>query len=235
MESRAGVPERAEVERAGAGRVGAGRIGAGRIGAEATLVPYLSHWSASADQRRWLLDRPVMTIGRSPVADLVVDDPLVSRVHTTLELVAGTWTVVDDGLSRNGTYVNGRRLAGRAVLHDRDVIRVGGSLLTFCAPAEEAGPRTVIAEVVVDPGALTPAQRAVLVALCRPLKQGQHYATPATNLEIAGELFLSVDGVKAHLRALYHRLGIDDLAQNQKRLRLAEMSLRHGLVSMHEL
>jgi DNA-binding NarL/FixJ family response regulator len=120
-------------------------------------------------------------------------------------------------------------------LHDRDVLRIGSSLLTFCAPAEEAGPRTVVGEVLVDPGALTQAQRAVLVALCRPLQQGQHYATPATNLEIARELFLSVDGVKAHLRALYHRLGIDDLAQNQKRLRLAEMALRHGLVSTHEL
>jgi hypothetical protein len=207
----------------------------GRGGTQAGVVPYLSHWGAAADQRCWSLDRPVLTIGRSPVADLVVDDPLVSRVHTRLELVAGTWTVVDDGLSRNGTYVNGRRLVGRVALHDRDVLRIGSSLLTFCAPAEEAGPRTVVGEVLVDPGALTLAQRAVLVALCRPLQQGQHYATPATNLEIARELFLSVDGVKAHLRALYHRLGIDDLAQNQKRLRLAEMALRHGLVSTHEL
>ncbi len=44
-------------------------------------------------------------------------------------------------------------------------------------------------------------QRQVLVALARPYKQAE-FATPATNQEIAAELHLSVDAVKAHLRSL---------------------------------
>jgi hypothetical protein len=42
----------------------------------------------------------------------------------------------------------------------------------------------------------------VLIALCRPFKGGRSDATPATNPQIAGELFLTVAAVKTHLRAL---------------------------------
>jgi predicted component of type VI protein secretion system len=198
--------------------------------------PYLSRWSALAKQRRWpLLDR-VVTLGRASCADVVIDgDPLVSRVHSTLERVAGVWTIDDNGLSRNGTFVNGRRVSGRVQLHDRDEIRVGNTVLTFCAPAEEDGVHTLIGEPLATAANLTPAQRAVLIALCRPSKDGQHYATPATNQQISDELFLSVDAVKTHLRALFHKLGIEHLPQNQKRARLVEMALQYGLVPPHDL
>ena len=80
---------------------------------------------------------------------------------------------------------------------------------------------------------LTETQRRVLVALCRPL-QDSAYATPATNREIADEIHLSVDAVKAHLRVLFERLGIDGLPQNQKRARLAAVALVDGLVRRHD-
>ena len=82
--------------------------------------PYLSRWGAQAQQRRWPLLERVVTVGRASCADVVIDgDPLVSRVHSTLEDVAGVWTIDDNGLSRNGTFVNGRRVSGRVHLHDR--------------------------------------------------------------------------------------------------------------------
>ena len=60
-------------------------------------------------------------IGRNPDQGIELAwDPQVSRVHAVLERVGGVWTVEDDGLSRNGTAVNGvraqparRRLARR--------------------------------------------------------------------------------------------------------------------------
>jgi pSer/pThr/pTyr-binding forkhead associated (FHA) protein len=198
--------------------------------------PYLSRWDARAEQRRWPLQAAVVTIGRAASADVVIDgDLLVSRLHSTLERVAGVWTIVDNGLSRNGTFVNGDRVSGRVQLHDRDQIRVGGTVLTFCAPAEIDGLHTIVGEPLPTAARLTPAQRAVLIALCRPYKDERAYATPSTNQQIADELFLSLDGVKTHLRALYHKLCIDQLPQNQKRARLVEMALRYGLVSTHDL
>ena len=76
---------------------------------------------------------------------------------------------------------------------------------------------------------LTPAQKRVLEALCRPYKETE-FATPATNQAIAEELFLSVDAVKAHLRALFTAFAIEDLPQNQKRSVLAMRAMQLGLV-----
>lgn len=198
--------------------------------------PYLSRWDANAEQRCWPLHAGIMTIGRGPSADIVIEgDMLVSRLHATLECTGGAWTIDDNGLSRNGTYVNGRRVSGRVQLHDRDEIRVGITVFTFCAPAEVDGMHTLIGEPLPSAARLTDAQRAVLIALCRPYRDDWHYATPSTNHEIADELSLSLDAVKTHLRMLFHKFGIDNLPQNQKRTRLAEMALQFGLVSLHDL
>ncbi len=72
---------------------------------------------------------------------------------------------------------------------------------------------------------LTDTQRAILEALQRPLRDGGPYASPATNKAIADEVHLSVDAVKGHLRALYARLGLEQLPQNAKRARLAEIGV----------
>lgn len=208
--------------------------------ARAPDLPYLARRTPSARDeeprhepappRRWVLEGDVVTVGRAPEVDVVLpDDPMVSRVHTLIECVPGKWTVVDNGLSLNGTYVNGTRVAGRRPLHDRDEIRVGATVLTFCAPAEADAAHTLVGEPLLTSERLTPAQRAVLHALCRPFLDGRAYPGPATNSEIAAELYLSVDAVKAHLRGLFHRFDIDHLPQNAKRARLAEMAVRYGL------
>jgi hypothetical protein len=77
---------------------------------------------------------------------------------------------------------------------------------------------------------LTETQLAILAALCRPLAAGNHFATPATNQEIADEVFLSVDAVKGHLRTLYRKFGIEDLPHNQKRARLVELAIEGGYI-----
>jgi len=87
-------------------------------------------------------------------------------------------------------------------------------------------------ELAVVP--LTEMQRRVLISLCRPYRDGA-YATPATNREIAGELFLSVDAVKLHLRAMFAKFGLGELAQNQKRAALAEQALRSGAITHRDL
>ena len=48
-------------------------------------------------------------------------------------------------------------------------------------------------------------------------------------------MFLGVDAVKTHLRALFGKFGLEELAQNEKRVRLAECALELGLVRRGEL
>ncbi len=193
--------------------------------------PYLTRWLPTGSCRSWPLSGGVMTVGRAPCSDVVIEDDLqVSRLHLTLECVSGEWTLVDNGLSRNGTFVNGRRVSSRIRLQDRDQIQAGRTVLTFCAPGQVAVDPTLIGRPLPAAARVTAAQRAVLLALCRPYLEAQPYPTPATNNEIAAELVLSVDAVKTHLRALFHAFGIDDLPQNSKRTRLAELAQQYGLV-----
>ena len=82
---------------------------------------------------------------------------------------------------------------------------------------------------------MSDSQRRVLVALCRPFADPSGFATPATNQEIAAEVFLGVDAVKMHLRALFQKFGIEHLPQNQKRAALVKLALLSGAVSEREL
>jgi CRP/FNR family transcriptional regulator len=57
---------------------------------------------------------------------------------------------VDDGLSRNGTYVNGERVQGRRRLSDGDVVRCGNTELLYQTPGTDGTSMTL------DPGAAPP-------------------------------------------------------------------------------
>jgi pSer/pThr/pTyr-binding forkhead associated (FHA) protein len=209
-----------------------------RIAAERRGTPFLVY--RTADDEQEIVDLTAcgerMTIGRRPGNDVVLDwDSEVSRVHAALERLGADWTVVDDGLSRNGTYVNGQRVTSRHRLHDGDAISVGGTVLAFRAPGEGSSSRATVTAIGPHIGELlTPAQRRVLLALCRPFKEN-HYATPATNQQIADELVVSVDAVKSTLRALFEVFGVDDLPQNQKRASLALQAMRSGVISRRDL
>jgi pSer/pThr/pTyr-binding forkhead associated (FHA) protein len=176
-------------------------------------------------------DRSTVVIGRGGGGDIVLAwDERVSRVHARLQPVGDDWTIQDDGLSRNGTFVNGERVPGHRRLRDRDVVQVGHTALVFRAPGSSDDAMTVGASrpVFTD---LSPAQRRVLQALCRPTIIAGHVEVPATNEEIAKEVFLSVDAVKAHLRQLFKKFAIEDLPQNLKRARLVRLAVDAGLVT----
>jgi pSer/pThr/pTyr-binding forkhead associated (FHA) protein len=209
-----------------------------RLEAERLGRPYLLYRSAADEEVLFAMPaeegRPV-TVGRSEDCDVrLARDPEVSRLHAQLELLGGTWVVVDDGLSRNGTFLNGERVTGRDRLANGDVLRCGESLLTFRDPAGVRYDSTRPASGE-ETAQLTDSQRRVLVALCRPLREGGTYAMPAGNQEIADELVLSVGAVKGHLRTLFERFGVEDLPQNRKRLRLVERAVETGTVSLREL
>jgi FHA domain/Bacterial regulatory proteins, luxR family len=175
-------------------------------------------------------------VGRGEAADLRLGwDGEVSALHAQIEVVRGECTLVDDGLSRNGSFVNEERVHGRRLLRDGDALRFGRTTVLYRRPGEGAPEETALAAEAPAAASISPAQRRVLVALCRPYKDGASFATPATNQEIGAELHLSVDAVKTHMRALFERLEVGDLPQNQKRVALAERALNSGIVNQRDL
>jgi FHA domain len=204
------------------------------IEAERTGVPFV-YWRDGAGHQKILmlpLGGPRVTIGRREQSDIPLAwDPEVSRAHALLEAIGEEWTLVDDGLSRNGSFVNGGRVSQRHRLADRDKMCFGNTYVIY-RELNGADASVSTARHPESPGMvpLSVTQRKILIALCRPLIESST-ATPATNPQIAAEVFLSVDAVKRNLKMLFDRFSIGELPQNEKRARLVSIVLGSGLLT----
>jgi hypothetical protein len=198
-------------------------------------VPFVFFRDGDAALRLVELDRSPAVVGRAPGSELEIAwDLRVSGVHAHLEQHGRQWLLEDDGLSRNGTFVNGERLRGQRTLKDGDLLQVGDTVIAFRDPLPGEVAATIAVPTVPAPS-VSDAQRRVLVALCRPFRDAERFATPATNQEIADELVLSLDAVKSHMRVLFARFGVEDLPPNEKRTRLVERALAGGAVRGEDL
>jgi hypothetical protein len=84
----------------------------------------------SMDDRRYVLDGPVASLGRSRECDCVFADPNISRKHAELRRGStGDWQVADLG-STNGIKVNGRKVA-QSRLSPGDQVTLGTTSFTF--------------------------------------------------------------------------------------------------------
>jgi pSer/pThr/pTyr-binding forkhead associated (FHA) protein len=176
-----------------------------------------------------------VTIGRRPEADVSVPwDPEMSRVHAELEVRAGEWTISDDGLSQNGTWVNGLRLTGRRRLGDGDLVRVGRTMFAFCDPVPVGtGPTLVPGELSATPR-FSEQQQRVLRALCRPLFQDGEGINPSSDEEIAEATGIPLEAVVSELDHLGRALGLEDMPARDQRAEVALLAMRSGLVSADE-
>lgn len=81
----------------------------------------------------------VVTLGRSPGNNIVLDDSQVSRNHALIRREGSSYMIIDLG-SANGTFVNDRPVTSATVLHGNDIIRLGESVFDFRYADEEHGP-----------------------------------------------------------------------------------------------
>ena len=84
------------------------------------------------DGQKIVLEKSTTRIGRSPAADICLEDASVSRRHAII-LREGEEVRVLDDRSLNGVWVNGERVTTR-VLADGDKLTIGRNELTFEAP-----------------------------------------------------------------------------------------------------
>jgi hypothetical protein len=206
------------------------------IEAERTGLPFLVFRDGAGNQVIHMIgDAQRVALGRSSADVELPWDDQVSRAHAELSRVGEEWVLADDGLSLNGTFLNGAVVRGRRRIHDGDALRVGHTTMLFRNPTE-ADARTTRPITSPQPVVtLSDGQRRVLVALCRPFKSSTAFVTPATNDQIAAELFLTVDAVKKQMRALFQKFGVESLPQNEKRARLVERAFAGGFISERDL
>ncbi len=107
--------------------------------ADALGDPYLLY--RDADGALQVLSLPgsweQVHIGRSTAAEISLQwDPQVSTVHAKLDRLGDDWVLIDDGLSRNGSFVNDEKMVGRRRLYDGDKLCFGRTAVTFHAPLQ---------------------------------------------------------------------------------------------------
>jgi hypothetical protein len=200
-------------------------------------VPFLVFRDGDGRQRIFHLEPSAntITVGRRFEADISLPwDPEASRLHAELSYRAGEWTIVDDGLSQNGTWVNGLRLAGRRRLTDGDLVKVGRTIMAFNQPgAGGPGPTMVEAELSSTPR-FSEQQQRLLRALCRPLFADGDGFNPNSDLEVAEETGVDVEVVTQELDLLARLFGLEDMPRPERRAEVALLAVRSGLVSADE-
>ena len=200
---------------------------------------FLSFRDGRGKQRRFDLDDAGerVTIGRREENDVSLAwDVEVSRFHAALERAGEGWTLVDEGMSRNGSFVNGTKVRSRQVLRDGDVVRLGDTVILYRAPALaapglESAPAgsgvTAMAPIPVGAEGLSETERRILAALSSQVESSGGAA--AAGPRIADELAMTPDDVEETLARLVRRFHTDHLPEDQRHGRLVERASRSGL------
>jgi hypothetical protein len=91
-------------------------------------------------------------VGRDPVNDIVLEDPKASRTHASVSVLPDGRLLLEDLGASNGTFVNGHRVVGSAVLVEHDRVQVGDTTIVAAlsepTPSRAPGPATVERQVL---------------------------------------------------------------------------------------
>jgi sigma-B regulation protein RsbU (phosphoserine phosphatase) len=154
--------------------------------------------------QKFILDRPVVTIGRSSVNDLPVADKMLSRQHARIIRDGNGGLTVEDLGSRNGTFLNGERLVSVQPLRSGDRITVGAVTIKV---ESESTTRVRIDEAAGDSEAL---DNTILKASAELLRQ--HTQTdPKLPAEQLGKLIESLRVVNELTIELLKDVSVDEL------------------------
>lgn len=83
----------------------------------------------------YLLSTDSVVIGRQSYCDVVLSDNAVSREHAKLSKISDVW-FIEDLQSRNGVWINGKRIDKRVALERQDLIQIGETTLVFSSDSE---------------------------------------------------------------------------------------------------
>jgi pSer/pThr/pTyr-binding forkhead associated (FHA) protein len=107
--------------------------------------------------KTWKFDHTnVVSIGRLEDNDVVLTDPIVSRLHATIKNIDDRWELI--ALGKHGVLVNDRRVETIDLNHD-DIFQLGpnGPLLQFINPARALPQESQInrSTMEIDPNMLS--------------------------------------------------------------------------------
>jgi len=108
----------------------------GAVAPAASAAPSPRHPLLDIDGQRYLLTGPLTVIGRGSEADIIVDDPGVSRRHLEIRVTPDGVVATDLG-STNGVFVEGHQVPA-ATLVDGNTLTIGRTRILFWTGADDA-------------------------------------------------------------------------------------------------
>lgn len=166
-------------------------------------------------------------VGRSPEADVRLEDEAVSWNHLEIER-RGEVLLATDLDSRNGTALNGERLDRPRRLRNGDTLIVGSHRLEV-----STGPATPVGSTVPSAAptvGLSEEERATAAALVAPYRsEGAFAGRPATRAEIAAALHVSERTAQRRLDALAAKLDVPGDAGRDRPRQIAARVIELGL------
>jgi pSer/pThr/pTyr-binding forkhead associated (FHA) protein len=200
-------------------------------------------WELGGQARALVLEATgsAYNIGRDPRCAIRIDDRQASRCHAELFYdAAWGWKIADLG-SKNGTFLDGRRVPRGRALGGEHTIRCGHTVLAFTDP--DALLRSTISLTESDDNDidLTQGQRDVMKLLCRPFRDiADPRATkvrPPANETIATELMMDVGALRKRLRRLYILFDVPKtgLSPDAKRRELVTRAFERGTIDRDTL
>ena len=102
-------------------------------------MPFFDVYDAQVP-RRIQVDAERVTIGRDAENDILILEPMASRLHCEVRLDPDEGYIVQDLKSRNGTSLNQEPISEPTPLQDGDEIGIGSSALRFWSCRENIAP-----------------------------------------------------------------------------------------------
>jgi pSer/pThr/pTyr-binding forkhead associated (FHA) protein len=154
-------------------------------------------------------------VGRDAGCEVVLADPQVSRLHAVITAAPDGWLLEDVG-SRNGTFVNGRKVAGVHAIAPSDRIMVGNFVLVLHAGDE------AVETVGADDAPTTRVQLETGLS-AREIEVLRLVCAGDTDQQIAEALFISVKTVHSHMDRMREKTGC------RRRAELIRYAMDHGV------
>lgn len=103
------------------------------------LMPQLIASVEGVEIKHVYLHKDRTTLGRRPHNDIVFNNLVVSGEHCVFELEGLADVYVEDLASTNGTYINGKMIKSRQLLHDNDMIAIGNFRIQYLSASVDSG------------------------------------------------------------------------------------------------
>jgi len=132
------------------------------------------------------LEGDQLIIGRDASNNVAINDAEISRKHSRLSFQGGKYVLEDLG-STNGTFVNGQRLAGPAVLKPGDVVSLGEQIVLMYDA------------INIDPGATIASPRHAVRVSPPPVQQPQ----PVAQVHSPAPVYSSTPAKKTNLAPFF--------------------------------